>query len=276
MAVNQLSIETFQPVIVDYQRRPDGRTVWGCMDERPPHVSDKVLAGFHYYQTPGGLYGIALDTAVAMEMRKKGRFTNKNQPVYRLAAAIYDELEGSDMLAFLHEICAAEGSAQKIAESTADSGQNQAVYASAQAFNPDVTPAQFEEAAEITDYLRANRYIDEAGVVYNSLRHGSAGHTSIPSAHLKRVDHNALSYIALWRPDKCFDVPEADARSIRAYVVGMGALEYVYRVLKDPYPLYLTDALAVTATRAATIQTHYLLGPDGQPLPILSDLEKAA
>jgi hypothetical protein len=276
MAANNLSIETFRPVMVDYEARPDGYEVWDCMDERPPGEGDTVLASYNYYQTPAALYGIALDLAGAMEAYRSGSFTDKNQPVYELAADVNYALLLELIMAALHDACLAEGGAQKIAASTIKSRESLPVFDSARLFNPTVTSDQFTDSATITGRLLSDGYIAEPSVAGVYLRDGSHEHAAVPSARLKDVPHDSLGYLALWDAEKCFDVPEADARETRAYVVSMGALERLHGVLSRSgrYPTTrVEDFLANTAIRTANIQSHHLLGPDGKtPLPIVNDL----
>lgn len=275
MPGSTLSLATFEPVIVPYEPRPDGLEVWDCMDERRPHAADTVLGRDLYYQTPAGVLGIALDWAVAMEAFRTGSFTNKNQQVHRLAAAVHEELRREGIYAVLHEACAAEGSVAEIASSTVKSGEDETVLASSRLFNPRITSSQFENSAVITGNLQAGEYIAEAGVAHQHLRKGTVEHPAIPSARLKEVPHDSLGYVALWEPGMCFDVWEADGQDKRAYVVAMGGLERLHRVLNRQYPARLEDFRAASSTRVANIQSHHLLGPDGLPLPIFNDFEKA-
>jgi len=251
-------------------RDPNARDLLICMDDRPVDPTCEVAGEIeHYSQVAGGNSGVGHTAAVVMESRKTGGFVNLNIPVF-VAGSLISKLckEKLDLRTLNHGGCAAHMGATAIDMTVIK--EPEAVFASAQAFKPDLTETRFEEISGGIERILTSGLVIPARKALEKLEAGkSPDHPPVPTATLVDKDHNAVAYLMDYRRNKVLDVPAANEAGMATYYSSARRFEDIAKAIENTFPIRYEDFLNVYAVRLGAIRARHLKGPQGEELPVV-------
>lgn len=268
-------------IVPHKMRGPDGQALVGCMDRRRVRPDDPVLGGDRLFaQVRGGRYGVGHGLALAMEFSKPGSFVGLGIRVADFAQGIGFVLEMAGILTTKHgPVCGGIDGATKIHNGVAASLDDPEVLDRAWQFKPDLLEADCERTAGAAQRISMARRTSSPREIKSVLttpvsvlwspRPGTPRPT--PHVELDPTDHDAVTFIADYRPNVALDRAAANADGYGAYYSSFGAFGAILRAIPDT----IADKVGgvenwwtVEAMCLGRIATHDIIDPDGTPYPI--------
>jgi hypothetical protein len=274
-----------------YERRSEdskllGGLALGCIDDRP-------WEGGLWMQTAGGPLGLALDLSATMEMGGHISYIKQKKEVHILAGEVTGALLLEDIIALIHEFCAAFKEAQKIGATMADPRNEDVILRGAKV---GYLPSSEEKANpelvwdRLLRALLAYRKIAESNLIANyetadrDLFHDHVGsmkkssmrdlyRTHKRKAQLKPVDHQAGDVVTSYMSDVLFNSHRAWKLDTPAYHVSAGHFASLLAALAahlghEIGPVDLQDFTAACAVRTAATALLLPRPNKGKPLEL--------
>jgi|GEM_PF-3739764 len=208
----------------------------GCMDRRrvspdDPHLGNDRL----FQQVRGGRYGLA-SLAVAMEVYRRGSFTDLNINLATFAQNIGSTLAKKGIITTKHgPNCGGIKEALTIHNGLVHSGEDMRTYRTVRQFKPDITKDDLAEIADAALRIRTARKTSSPAVINAKLATppavlwtpDGADSTRTPHVDLDPTNHDEVWFVADYRPDVALDRAAAHKDGYGAYYSSLGAFEKV-------------------------------------------------
>jgi hypothetical protein len=252
-----------------------------CGDPRQPAEDDVILGRQPYRQILGGAYGLVNGLAVAMEMRQPGSFIDLDISLEEFGVKASEPLAEHHLLIFLHEGCRYIKFHREIAAARATIDGD--VYETAQQFRPgginDATYETFTESSR--RLLMTGLHLKSSDQVYKETRRKGEASDGLSSAILEPTNPpQPRGFVVIEDNNTIFRVNRANAANRGYYVSTFGILGKVAAAIsksgRGEFRVNGDDLLDALAIDAAILREQFLLGQDGQKLPIYRFRDGAA
>lgn len=257
-------------------RHADGRGLVGCMDRRLVMPGDPVLDSDHLFaQLRGGRLGLG-GLALALEVKKPGRFIGLEVSIADFAQAMGVVLLMEGIITTKHgPNCGGIESATTIGNGVANGKDDEPMYQNALRFNPSLTESKYLRVVEAQQRINAAglastpRQIKAAltspSIVFPELHHDHI----TPHVELQDTSHDEIRFVADYRKNVAFDRAAAHQAGYGAYYSSFGAFGEMLHAAPDSITddVTLEEWWATEAVILGRINTHDITN-DGTPYPV--------
>jgi hypothetical protein len=279
----QFQLEAF---LVPHDPLKDGHQVqWNCMEDRPLDTDDLLR------QIGGGGYGVAIDSAVAIELSEPGTLLRKNEfgsgyssephdvpQLHVITGLVTAAALKENVLLTVHRACAAENGAADIARTTSDASLHTELLETSQKFTPEVTDEYLERVQAITKALRLQGAIAPSEIATGAVENGGQWQqfTLPPVKRLPlavEMTHQARVIGVGKTPGQTFDTRAAMAEDAPAYFVNCADMQEITGPLSREFALptsFHEMFVIASAVRHASISFHLPRQQEDVPLEIVS------